>query len=239
MSQALAEVNAQVNPVTSHTVTFNANGGTGTMAVETNSASTALTANSFTRTGYTFTGWNTVATGTGTAYANSAVYPFTANTTLYAQWKANPVSHTVTFNANSGTGTMTTESSSTSATLTANSFTRTGYTFSGWNTAAKGTGTAYANGATYPFTANTTLYAQWTKVAASHTVTFNANSGTGTMAVETNNASTALTANSFTRTGYTFAGWNTKKKGTGTAYANSAVYPFTANTTLYAQWTKA
>jgi uncharacterized repeat protein (TIGR02543 family) len=238
MSQALAEVNSQVNTVTPYIITFNSNGGSGTMAAETNSTSTALTINSFVRTGYTFAGWNTAANGTGTAYVNGAIYPFTASTTLYAQWTANPVSHTVTFNANSGTGTMIAETSSTSKALTTNSFTRTGYTFSGWNTAKKGTGTAYANGAAYQFTANTTLYAQWTKVAASHTVTFNANGGTGTMAIETNNASTALTTNSFVRTGYTFAGWNTAKKGTGTTYANGAAYPFIANTTLYAQWTK-
>jgi uncharacterized repeat protein (TIGR02543 family) len=52
--------------------------------------------------------------------------------------------------------------------LTLNTFTRTNYTFSGWNTAANGSGTAYANGATYPFTSDATLYAQWTQV--NHTI---------------------------------------------------------------------
>ena len=47
-----------------------------------------LTANAFTRTGYTFSGWNTLANGTGTAYADQASYPFTASVTLYAQWKS-------------------------------------------------------------------------------------------------------------------------------------------------------
>jgi|GEM_PF-5459286 len=56
------------------------------MAAETHNVPTALTANAFTRTGYTFTGWNTVAGGTGTSYANGATYPFTASVTLYAQW---------------------------------------------------------------------------------------------------------------------------------------------------------
>jgi LmbE family N-acetylglucosaminyl deacetylase len=70
----------------SYTVTFNANLGTGTMANETASGPTNLTTNAFTRTGFTFTGWNTVAGGTGTAYANDASYPFTSSTTLYAQW---------------------------------------------------------------------------------------------------------------------------------------------------------
>jgi len=142
----------------SYTVTFNSNGGTGTMANETHNTLTALTTNAFTRTGYTFTGWNTLANGHGTAYANGATYPFTALVTLYAQWK---VQFTVTFNANGGTGTMARETESAPTALTLNTFTRTGYTFTGWNTAANGHGTAYANGATYPFTASVTLYAQW------------------------------------------------------------------------------
>jgi uncharacterized repeat protein (TIGR02543 family) len=45
-----------------------------------------LTTNAFTRTGYTFTGWNTAANGSGTSYANDVVYPFVASVTLYAQW---------------------------------------------------------------------------------------------------------------------------------------------------------
>ena len=53
--------------------------------------------------------------------------------------------------------------------LTTNTFTRTDYTFSGWNTAASGSGTAYADGATYAFSADVTLYAQW--MAPAPTVT--------------------------------------------------------------------
>jgi uncharacterized repeat protein (TIGR02543 family) len=77
-----------------YTVTFDANGGSGTMSAQTASSATALTTNSFTRTGYTFAGWNTVAGGTGTAYANGASYLFTSSITLYAQWTIN--SYTVT-----------------------------------------------------------------------------------------------------------------------------------------------
>jgi uncharacterized repeat protein (TIGR02543 family) len=46
-----------------------------------------------------------------------------------------------------------------------------------------------------------------------------------------------LTLNTFTRAGYSFSGWNTNAGGTGTAYADGALYPFSANVTLYAQWT--
>jgi uncharacterized repeat protein (TIGR02543 family) len=56
------------------------------------------------------------------------------------------------------------------------------------------------------------------------------------MSNQTANVPTALTANTFTRTGYSFSGWNTLANGTGTPYADGASYPFTANATLYAQW---
>lgn len=72
----------------SHTVTFNANGGSGTMSPQTASTQTALTANAFTRAGYMFSGWNTKADGSVTPYSNGANYSFAADTTLYAQWAA-------------------------------------------------------------------------------------------------------------------------------------------------------
>jgi uncharacterized repeat protein (TIGR02543 family) len=114
----------------------------------------------------------------------------------------------------------------------------TGHSFTGWNTAANGSGTPYAASGSATFVmpaADVVLYAQWS-ASASFTVTFNGNGGTGSMANETNNAPTALTLNSFTRSGKSFKGWNTAKKGTGTSYANGAIYPFTASVTLYAQW---
>ena len=74
-----------------YTVTFNANGGTGTMDPQIANVPTALTLNAFTRTGYTFSGWNTAAGGGGDAYADEAVYDFSADVTLYAQWSALPI----------------------------------------------------------------------------------------------------------------------------------------------------
>ena len=88
---------------TEYTVTFNANGGEGSMDAQTVPASTdtALTANTFVRTGYDFTGWNTVADGTGTAYDNQAIVNLTENLTLYAQWQAK--TYTVTWVDENGT----------------------------------------------------------------------------------------------------------------------------------------
>lgn len=111
------------------TVTFNSNGGTGTMTAQSATSATALTSNTFTRSGYTFAGWNTSANGSGTSYSNGASYPFSTSTTLYAQWTAS--SSTVTFNANGGTGSMSNQVASTATNLTSNAFTRSGYTFSG------------------------------------------------------------------------------------------------------------
>ena len=70
------------------TVSFNNNGGTGTMSAQSASVATSLTSNAFTRTGYRFNKWNTAANGGGTDYADAASYAFTADATLYAQWTA-------------------------------------------------------------------------------------------------------------------------------------------------------
>ena len=59
------------------------------MAPETDFAPTPLSANAFSRTGYVFSGWNSAADGSGTAYADGASDPFTANQTLFAQWTIN------------------------------------------------------------------------------------------------------------------------------------------------------
>jgi uncharacterized repeat protein (TIGR02543 family) len=54
--------------------------------------------------------------------------------------------------------------------VTPNTLSRSGFTFNGWNTQFNGSGTAYANGATYPFTAGLTLYAQWTPRPSPHAI---------------------------------------------------------------------
>ena len=189
---------------------------------------------SLVKTGYTFTGWNTQADGLGTSYDPGSTFTMTGNTTLYALWAQN---HTVTFLGNGSTGgSMSNQTAAVPTALTLNSFSRTGYSFTGWNTAFDGSGTAYADGAIYPFSADATLYAQWTTLPT-HTVIFNSNGGAGTMSNQVAAVPTALTLNSFTRVGYTFTGWNTAFDGSGTAYADGAIYPFSADATLYAQWT--
>ena len=127
-----------------YTVKFNANGGTGSMANQSFTYGTekALTANAFTRTGYMFQGWATSAGGAKMYNDKQSVSNLTTTVgttvNLYAKWSG--ISYSVKFNANGGMGTMSNESFTygTAKALTANAFTRTGYTFQGWATSAGG-----------------------------------------------------------------------------------------------------
>ena len=71
------------------TISFDANGGEGTMETQTVKIGedTALSANQFTREGYDFTGWNTKADGTGEKYEDGATVNLSDDITLYAQWQ--------------------------------------------------------------------------------------------------------------------------------------------------------
>ncbi len=194
-----------------------------------------------TRTGYTFRGWtgsslSVLASATTMSAAYSHVETWTA------AWQAN--TYTVTFNANGGSGTMAGQSFTygTSQALTSNSFTRDGYSFVGWNTSSSSTSLTptYTNGQSVSnLTAtnggNVTLYAMW-----SYTISYNANSGTGTVpSSQTLNANSTATlqTNSLTRTGFTANGWNTSTTISSTpTYASGTTYSG-GNVTLYANWT--
>ena len=195
--------------------------------------------------GYTMEGWYTKDGSSGDwgekwDFAKDTV---SKDRTLYARWTAN--SYAVKFDANGGTGKMEDESFTydVAKALTAGNFTRSGYTFGGWNTEASGTGTAFADKAEAKNLAaggTMTLYAQWK--ANTYTVKFDPNSGTGKMDDESftyDADKTALTENTYTRIGYAFNGWNTKANGTGTAFADKAEVMNLATggtVTLYAQW---
>jgi len=111
---------------------------------------------------------SSVALSPNTKYAPTArETPVSNNTSVGAIFAAGPAAgaYTVTFNGNGSTGgSMSPETASAPTALSANAFVNSGYNFAGWNTSANGTGTNYAAGASYPFVASTTLYAQWTAV---------------------------------------------------------------------------
>ena len=137
------------------------------------------------------------------------------------------------------------DSGTTATTAEAGVFLRKGYAFAGWNTKADGTGTAYQAGAdvAYPAEGDTlTLYARWRPIT--YKVRFDGDKATSGMMADlmaTYDAKAALPANGFKRAGYTFAGWNTKPDGTGTAYKDKGEVTNLASSqddvvVLYAQW---
>ena len=153
-------------------ITFNGNGATGgsmtTQQVTEGDKTTTLTANTFTKTGYTFNRWNTAADGNGISYGADAVASTVSNgTTLYAQWKAN--TYTIQFDGGSGASGSTASVTATydqPATLTANGFTMAGKKFQGWAVESDKTAVKYMNGAKVQNLTDVngeevTLYAVW------------------------------------------------------------------------------
>lgn len=221
---------------TKYTVAYNANGGSGAPSSQTKWYGTALTLSSTkpTRTGYTFKGWATSASGS-VAYASGASYTANAAVTLYAVWQIN--TYTVAYNVNGGSGSISSQTKTygTTLTLTASKPTRTGYTFSKWNTKADGTGTSYASGASYTANAAVTLYAIWT--INTYKVAYDANGGSGAPSSQTKTYGKTLTLSSTkpTKADYNFKGWATSANGS-VVYAAGANYTADAAVTLYAVW---
>lgn len=151
-----------VGAKTSYTVSYNANGGTNAPASQTKWHGETLTLDQSrpTRTGYTFQGWATSATGSVSAYAGGS-YTTNASVTFYAVWKAN--TYTVSYNANGGSGAPSSQTKTYGVDLTLSSTkpTRTNYNFLGWSTSSTGVTAEYTAGATFTTNAATTLYAVW------------------------------------------------------------------------------
>lgn len=142
-------------------ITYYANGANGSTAAQRkiHTVNLALQQNNFTRDGFTFKRWNTEATDNGTAYNAGATYSGNAALNLYAIWN-----HSVTFNANGGSGAPAKqeELSGTAITLSSTQPTRTDHFFRGWNTKADGTGTDYNPGGSLAANdPSITLYAKW------------------------------------------------------------------------------
>lgn len=192
-----------------------------------------------TKTGYTFTGWYTDENCTHKYTEDKIV----GNITLYAGWRPN--TYTIVFDKNGGTGNMGNLAMTydVAKALTNNSFSRAGYEFKGWAISASGS-VKYSNGQSVKnltATDNSTvrLYAVWELVT--YTVKYNANGGTGSMSNQQHivGQSLALTANTFSRTGYTFKGWATSAGG-GVVYTDGQSVQNIGNAgstvNLYAVW---
>ena len=116
---------------------------------------------------------------------------------------------------------------------------RSGYTFTGWNTAKNGTGTTYTESTKMP-SSNTQLWSQWD--VNSYTITFAPNGGSVTPTSKTFTINDSISLPTPTRTGYTFAGWKVTTAGgnwktTDSVYKGTVAAGKYGNVTLTAQWT--
>lgn len=236
------------------TLTYHGNGATGgNTAAQSGHTGDELTtnANGFTRDGYTFVRWDTAKDGSGTAYGEgkngvSQYVMKPAGNDLYAIWQANPAS--IQYRDDYGaTGSTpdTTGVTGQNVTIARNGFTRPGYTFTGWARDRR-TDPSLQPGGRYTLTpGTTTLWAQW-KADPAHLI-YNANTGSTSQTRRTDGVvdqTLTVIANPFTRTGYTFTGWNTQADGRGRAYTAGNGFRLVADaksnpvntSVLYAQW---
>ncbi len=199
-----------------YTVSFDGNGGIGTMNAQSMAYDmpTALYSNAFVRTGYDFAGWSvlrngSVRYGNGETVANLGTEKG-ENVVLYAAWT--PAVYTITYYnslAHSNPLTYTIESGAISLMTPEN---KEGYTFTGWFTTPdlSGEPVAMIEEGSY---GNIVLYAGY--VANPYEIRFHANGGIGEMPVlpMVYDRMQNLTPNGFTRIGYTFMGWARSAEG--------------------------
>lgn len=143
------------------TVSYNANGGSGAPSSQTKTygVNLKLSATKPTRSGYSFSGWATSATGSVT-YQSGGTYTANKAVTLYAVWTQK--TYSVTYNANGGTGAPASQTKVYGANLTLSSTkpTRAGYIFTGWATSATGE-VKYQPADVYKDNKALALYAVW------------------------------------------------------------------------------
>ena len=187
-------------------ITYYPNGGTDSNIVDNANSHGYYTIkeNTFDNTDYIFDSWNTKADGTGTRYVPKQGIYLTSNLVLYAKWKTAPLVSS-TYYPNGGTGAAIVDvvlSDTTYYSIRQNpNYTRSGYTFNGWNTNADGTGKHYSGKQTIYFSNSLILYAKWRE---NPTITYNPNySGDGNTIVVNAAPDTynLIAENSYTRPG--------------------------------------
>ena len=168
-----------------YTLTYDANGGTGTVPTDTNkyakgTYAQVVSGSGLTKEGMIFLGWSTDQNAVSPAYYPGGSVKINDNTTLYAVWGTPTGKAAITYHSNFGSDqTRKSEDKPINSLITVEGYgnlylpSRTGYEFTGWNTASDGTGTAYAAGATARLTAGgNDLYAQWKAGTYAYTVEY-------------------------------------------------------------------
>lgn len=200
---------AKVGNSTGYSVTYDANGGTGSVTDTekyAKGAEATVMSNSFTNDGKVFLSWNTAADGTGKTYYPNGTVEITGDVTLYAQWgdKASTVS--VTYHSNFDTDqTKTVNGIANNGQITVADYSATGlsaregYTFAGWTTEADGSGTKFSAGDSARVdNGSNDLYAQWTINQYNYTVEYYIDNVKNDSMTVTGNADFGSVINSYT-----------------------------------------
>ena len=166
---------------------------------------------------------------------NKTMYASTSYTVLKKD------SYKITFNANGGSGSPSSQTKwyGESLTLSSTKPTKTGYTFKGWSTSSSATSATWSAGGKYTRNESNTLYAVWQ--ANTYTIKYNANGGSGAPSnqTKTHNKTLILSSTKPTRTNCNFEGWSTSSTATSATYSAGGSYTKNAAATLYAVWTLA
>jgi uncharacterized repeat protein (TIGR02543 family) len=235
---------------TNLTLTFNSNYGTPTTSTQTIPSNTAtnLTANSFTRTGYIFSSWNTLANGSGTSYQNTSSISISTNTTLYAQWRQ---SFLITTSAGTYSEIDASPSVASGDSVTVNfgvnpsystGFSLTSVVVDGVALTGSALTTAISNGSYTFLNVTTTHTISVEETGNTFSITYKAgSSGTGSDDVQSfiyGSVPTYKTgaATGITRSGYTVLYWDETDGGVGGVRAPGGSYYSPANLILYPVW---
>jgi uncharacterized repeat protein (TIGR02543 family) len=216
-----------------YTVSFNGNGGSGATA-QTIPAGSSISLPSSSRSGFTFNGWYTAASGGSFVGSSGSSYTPSSSITLYAQWTV--IQYTVTWNANGGSVTPSSNTVNAGSSVTAPTPTRSGYTFLYWRDTPDGDFLYSVNaGASFTPPSSITMYARWQVIQ--YTVTYNANGGTVSPTSATVNAGSSTTLPTPSRSGFTFNGWYTASSGGSFLGLGGTSYTPSSSITIFAQWT--
>lgn len=212
---------------------------------------------------YVYGAWATISATCSTGYdfnywsnngGSSSSFGVKVTSDLSYTAYGKPQTHTVSYNANGGSGAPGNQTKTYGYVLTLSSQkpTRTGYIFNYWDGSDGGT---YYPGSSFGTDADTVLTAHWTPIT--YYVSYNKNkpdkashdvSGIMTNSkhaydngISGNGYSNCLSSNQFSLKGWSFKNWNTKADGTGVSYSNNSnIKNLTKKNgevvTLYAQW---
>ena len=204
------ELRAKGGSKAQYSVTYNANatGTTGSVSdIEkyAKGAMATVKSNGFDNGDKVFLSWNTEADGSGTTYYPNGTVKITGNVTLYAQWGDKASTVQLTYKANGGTGDDITDTkipNNDRVTLRdENTFTRTGYHFTGWNTQADGKGTSFnaaASARVDNLGSGNVLYAQWAINQYAYTVEYYIDGEKNDSMTETHEADFGTVIDSYT-----------------------------------------